>query len=104
MMLMPEKPGNDEPEAIFRSVAEVARLCRVSKMTLYRAIAAGEFPAVRIQGRLIVPAKIVEAMEQAALAGNTTVDAADWAADGSRARVSSGAAFSADPQPLRRQG
>jgi excisionase family DNA binding protein len=85
MSLIPAATGRDEPEALFRTVAEVARLCRVSKMTLYRAIAAGEFPAVRIQGRLIVPAKVVEAMAQAALAGNTTVDAADWGANGSRA-------------------
>lgn len=89
MMLIPERP-RDEPEVLFRSVAEVARMCRVSKMTVYRAIAAGEFPAVRIQGRLIVPAEVVKAMAQAALAGNTTVDAADWAADGSRRRVPAG--------------
>lgn len=84
MMLIPATPAPDEPEALFRSVAEVARLCRVSKMTVYRAIAAGEFPAVRIQGRLIVPAKIIEDMAQAALSARTTVDAAQWAADGSR--------------------
>lgn len=72
-------PSGDEPDtAPFRTVAEVARLCRVSKMTLYRAIAAGRFPAVRIESRLIVPAKVVEAMAEAALTGNTTVDAADW--------------------------
>lgn len=78
-MLLTPMPSGDEPEAApFRTVAEVARLCRVSKMTLYRAIAAGRFPAVRIEGRLIVPAKVVEAMAQAAMTGNTTVDAADW--------------------------
>jgi excisionase family DNA binding protein len=78
-MILASTPSGDEPEAApFRTVAEVARLCRVSKMTLYRAIAAGRFPAVRIEGRLIVPAKVVEAMAQAALTGNTTVDAADW--------------------------
>lgn len=92
MMPMSAVPGRDEPEALFRSVAEVARLCRVSKMTVYRAIAAGEFPAVRIQGRLIVPAKVLEAMAKAALASNVTVDAADWAADGSRRPVDQSAA------------
>ena len=80
----PASPGRDEPEALFRSVAEVARLCRVSKMTVYRAIAAGQFPAVRIQGRLIIPAKVIEAMAQAALAGNMTVDAAAWVANDSQ--------------------
>lgn len=77
-MLKPQASDDDPDAPLFRSVAEVARLCRVSKMTLYRAIAAGEFPAVRIQGRLIVPAKAVEAMAQAALADHTTIDAADW--------------------------
>jgi predicted DNA-binding transcriptional regulator AlpA len=39
----------------------------MSTMTVYRAIAAGEFPAVRIRGRLIVPAKALDAMVDAAL-------------------------------------
>ncbi|MBN9099400.1 MAG: helix-turn-helix domain-containing protein [Pseudonocardia sp.] len=95
----PARPGHDEPEAMFRSVAEVARLCCVSKMTVYRAIAAGEFPAVRIQGRLIVPAKVIEAMAQAAIAGHTTVDAADWATDGTQHRSSGSAAFPLIAQP-----
>lgn len=98
MMPIPATPGHDEPEAMFRSVAEVARLCCVSKMTVYRAIAAGEFPAVRIQGRLIVPAKVIEAMAQAAIAGHTTVDAADWAADGTQRRSPDGAGFPAVAQ------
>ena len=48
-------------------------------MTLYRAIADGEFPAVKIRGRVIVPAKAVESMIEAATADGTLVDAADWA-------------------------
>lgn len=78
MLITPPSSGDEPDSAPFRTVAEVARLCRVSKMTLYRAIAAGRFPAACIEGRLIVPAKVVEAMAQAALTGNTTVDAADW--------------------------
>ena len=41
----------------FYSVAEIARMLGMSKMTVYRAIAAGEFPAVKVRGRLIVPAR-----------------------------------------------
>lgn len=105
MMPIPATPGHDGPEVIFRSVAEVARMCRVSKMTVYRAIAAGEFPAVRIQGRLIVPAKVIEAMAQAALADHVTVDAADWAADGSRRPVGKTAAtFTTDLSSAGREG
>jgi excisionase family DNA binding protein len=51
----------------FYSVAEVAEMFGMSTMTVYRAIAAGEFPAVRIRGRLIVPAKALDAMVDAAL-------------------------------------
>jgi hypothetical protein len=51
-------------------------------MTVYRAIAAGEFPAVRIRGRLIVPARAVEAMVEMAVSENTVVDASGWVPEG----------------------
>jgi excisionase family DNA binding protein len=67
------------PEAPrFYSVAQVARMLGTAPVTLYRAIRAGEFPAVRIRGRLIVPAKAVEAMVEAAVSERAVVDAADW--------------------------
>lgn len=62
----------------FYSVAQVAHMFGMSPMTLYRAIAAGEFPAVRIRGRLIVPAKAIDAMAEVATAEQTVVDAAGW--------------------------
>ena len=60
------------------SVAELARELGMSQMTLYRVIAAGEFPAVRIGRRLVVPARVLEDMADAALATGSTVDSADW--------------------------
>jgi excisionase family DNA binding protein len=60
----------------FYSVAQAARILGMSEMTLYRAINAGEFPAVRIRSRLIVPRRAIEAMVEAALDGGTVVDAA----------------------------
>ena len=60
------------------SVAELARELGMSQMTLYRAIAAGEFPAVRIGRRLVVPARVLEDMAAEALATGSTVDTADW--------------------------
>ncbi len=66
----------------FYSVAQVARMFGMSPMTVYRAISAGEFPAVRIRGRLIVPAKAVEAMAEAAVAEQTVVDASAWVPQG----------------------
>jgi excisionase family DNA binding protein len=71
------RPDATEPPR-FYSVAQAARMFGMSSMTLYRAIAAGEFPAVRIRGRLIVPAKAIEAMADAAVADQTVVDAAGW--------------------------
>lgn len=65
---------------LFYSVAQVARMFGTSPVTLYRAIAAGEFPAVRIRGRLIVPARAVEAMADLATAEHTVVDASGWTA------------------------
>jgi excisionase family DNA binding protein len=66
----------------FYSVAEVARLFGMSSMTVYRAIAAGEFPAVRIRGRLIIPARAVDSMVDAAVADNGVVDASSWVPEG----------------------
>lgn len=66
----------------FYSVSEVAQMFGMSSMTVYRAIAAGEFPAVKIRGRLIVPARAVEAMAEAAVAERTVVDAAGWVPEG----------------------
>lgn len=65
----------------FYSVADVSRMLGTSAMTLYRAIKAGEFPAVRVRGRLIVPAKVLDAMADAAMQQNGEVNASDWATD-----------------------
>jgi excisionase family DNA binding protein len=74
--LIPTRGPQDQPR--FYSVAETARIFGVSEMTVYRAIRDGQFPAVRIMGRLIVPAKAIEAMADAAVVGGALVDAADW--------------------------
>ena len=59
---------NSKPvEPRFYSVGEAAQLLGVSAMTLYRAIAEGEFPAVRIRKRLIVPAGFVDELLKAGL-------------------------------------
>ncbi len=72
------RPGDRSAEPRFYSVAQVARMLGTAPVTLYRAIRAGEFPAVRIRGRLIVPAKAIEAMAEAAVAEQTVVE--PWAA------------------------
>jgi excisionase family DNA binding protein len=62
----------------FLSVAEQALELGVSEVTLYRAIKSGDFPAVRIRGRLCIPEGAAKAMADAALAGGTTVDSSNW--------------------------
>jgi excisionase family DNA binding protein len=53
----------------FYSVAEVAQIFGTSRMTMYRAVREGQLPAVRVRGRLFVPARALDAMVDAALAG-----------------------------------
>jgi excisionase family DNA binding protein len=70
------------PPPRFHSVADIAAMFGMSPMTVYRAISAGEFPAVRVRGRLFVPARAVEEMVEAALADQTVVEAAAWVPHG----------------------
>jgi excisionase family DNA binding protein len=54
----------------FLTVAEVAEMLRVSRMTVYRWVHAGELPAVRFGRSFRVPEQAVEAfMAQAELLG-----------------------------------
>ncbi|MCK2238084.1 helix-turn-helix domain-containing protein [Crossiella sp. S99.2] len=73
------KPG-EATAPRFLSVEDTANLLGMSAMTLYRAIKAKEFPAIRVRGRLIVPVKAIDEMTDSALKNNTVVDAADWVA------------------------
>ncbi|MEQ7125343.1 helix-turn-helix domain-containing protein [Actinopolymorpha sp. B11F2] len=73
---------DDAPEPRFYSVAEVARMFGTCDATIRRAIYAGEFPAVKIRGRYIVPAKALDEMVDAAVASRALVDPADWVASG----------------------
>jgi excisionase family DNA binding protein len=55
----------DLPDVRFLTVAEVAELMRVSKMTVYRLVHAGELPAVRFGRSYRVPeSAVVEAMQR----------------------------------------
>jgi excisionase family DNA binding protein len=55
----------DLPDVRFLTVAEVAELMRVSKMTVYRLVHAGELPAVRFGRSYRVPESVVvDAMQR----------------------------------------
>lgn len=51
----------------FLTVAEVADLLRVSKMTVYRMVHAGDLPAVRVKRSFRVPLKAVEQLSESSL-------------------------------------
>jgi excisionase family DNA binding protein len=52
-------PDRPLPEVKFLTVAEVAAVMRVSKMTVYRLVHAGELPAVQIGRSFRVPEQAV---------------------------------------------
>jgi excisionase family DNA binding protein len=54
------KPSEGLREVRFLTVAEVAAVMRVSKMTVYRMVHAGELPAVRVGRSFRVPEKAVQ--------------------------------------------
>jgi len=61
---------NVAPRTTFLTVAEVADMLRVSRMTVYRWVHAGEMPAVRFGRSFRIPQQAVEVfMENAALNG-----------------------------------
>jgi excisionase family DNA binding protein len=70
-----------EPDVVparrFYTVTEAAQLLRLSAPTIYREIRAGRFPAIRVRGRYVIPAKALDAMEQAALEEAGRVGQAD---------------------------
>ena len=57
-------PGADISGVRFLTVAEVASVMRVSKMTVYRLVHSGELPAVRVGRSFRVPENDVHAYLQ----------------------------------------
>lgn len=54
------------PTPTFYDVEAVAGMSHMSRMTVYRAIKSGEIPAVRVRGRWLVPARVIDALVSAA--------------------------------------
>ena len=53
--------AGEAPRVRFLTVAEVAEVMRVSKMTVYRLVHSGEMPAVRVGRSFRVPQDALEA-------------------------------------------
>ena len=64
-------PEQNFSDVNFLTVQEVAELMRVSKMTVYRMVHAGELPAVRFGRSYRVPQNAVEAYLKAAVVDGT---------------------------------
>jgi excisionase family DNA binding protein len=61
-------------ELSFYTVAEAAEVLRVDAATIYRAIRAGAFPAVRIRTRYVVPAAALRDLAEEAMRLGSCVD------------------------------
>jgi len=72
-------PDRPDVRPRFHTVEEAAAILRICAMTIYRAIRSGDFPAVKVRGRYVIPARALDEMEDAAVSGRRVVDAADWA-------------------------
>lgn len=76
-MIRKQTSENDQAPR-FRSVPETAEILGMSEVTLYRAIREGQFPAVKVRGRYVVPSRALDDMETAAMATGAVVDAAEY--------------------------
>jgi predicted DNA-binding transcriptional regulator AlpA len=68
------------------TIPETAALCSVSHEHLYRQVRAGLFPALRLNGRYVVPAKAVDDLLASASAAGGCIDVAEWAASWQQTR------------------
>ncbi len=74
-------PDERAPRTTFLTVAEVADMLRVSRMTVYRWVHAGDMPAVRFGRSFRVPqAAVDEFLQQAQLNGGITTEDDDRSA------------------------
>jgi excisionase family DNA binding protein len=70
----------------FYTVREAARILRVGPSTLYRAIREGDFPAIRLRTRYVVPAAALDRLLTEAAETGGLVDPARMAAERRTAR------------------
>jgi excisionase family DNA binding protein len=70
----------------FYTVKEAAQILRVGASTLYRVIREGDFPAVRLRSRYVVPAAVMDRLLQEATESGGLVDPSRMAAERRTAR------------------
>lgn len=64
----------------FLNVKEAAQQLRLDESTLYRHLREGRFPGVKVGGRYLVPAALIEELADGAMAAGHCVDIDEWAA------------------------
>ena len=74
----PEPNPTRPPRPAFLTVEEVADVLRVDTVTIYRAIRAGEFPAVKIRKRYVIPRRAIDMLIEDVVTTGSCVDTADW--------------------------
>jgi len=70
-------PGR-KPRPAFYTVEEIAEALRVDPVTIYRAIRAGEFPAVKVRKRYVVPQRAIDLLVEDVVSTGACVDTAEW--------------------------
>ena len=74
----PESNPARPPRPAFLTVEEVADVLRVDAVTIYRAIRAGEFPAVKIRKRYVIPRRAIDMLVDDVVTTGSCVDTAEW--------------------------
>lgn len=75
--------GSDRPQPKrpkFLLVQEAAELMRMDPSTLYRHLRRNRFPGIKVGGRYLVPAAVVDQMSNEALASGQCIVVEQWAA------------------------
>jgi excisionase family DNA binding protein len=91
--------SGSRPRRPFLNVKEAAQELRLDESTLYRHLREGRFPGVKVGGRYLVPAAVIEELADGAMAAGHCVDIDEWAA---RWRDERAAAALGSAGPLRR--
>ena len=68
--------GREADHRLAYSVAEAAERLGVGSMTLYREIAAGKLPAIRIRDRILVPKVVLDRLVEEAISRATGAESA----------------------------
>lgn len=74
-------PSGEEqrrPRKRFLNVKEAAEQLRLDESTLYRHLREGRFPGVKVGGRYLVPAAVIEELAAGAMAAGHCVDIEEW--------------------------